>query len=277
MGIKSKIVSVIKKINKKEIIAIPKVVSDEELLKGKIALITGGSGGIGSAISETFVRNGAKVIIVGTNENKLNAVSEKIGLKNSRVFVLNFENVTDLETQVETASGLFEEHRIDILVNCAGVNSMKNFFEINETDFDSTMNINLKSVFFMSQAVSKHMIKHGVKGHILNISSSSALRPAWTPYEISKWGIKGFTKGLADSLLPYGIIVNALAPGPTATAMLGKKSDGDISLDWHLSKRYALPEEIANLAVVLASDMGTLIIGDTLYATGGSGVISLHK
>ena len=94
---------------------------------------------------------------------------------------------------------------------------------------------------------------------------------------MSKWTIRGFTKGLADILIPYGIIVNAIAPGPTATPMLGMNSEDDLDLQNNPSKRYATPEEIANLAVMLISDMGNLVVGDTLYATGGSGVITLHN
>ena len=97
------------------------------------------------------------------------------------------------------------------------------------------------------------------------------------PYAISKWGITGLTKGLADILIPYGITVNAIAPGPTATAMLGKDTESDISHDTSPIGRYATPQEIANLALYMVSDMGNLIVGDTFYITGGSGTISLHR
>lgn len=123
------------------------------------------------------------------------------------------------------------------------------------------------------------MIKNKIRGHILNVSSASALRPAWTPYQISKWGIRGFTLGLADTLLPFGIVVNAIGPGPTATHML----DGIVSEEGNLNSitcpagRIATTEEIANLAVFMVSGMGDMIVGDTYYITGGSGIISLHK
>ena len=178
---------------------------------------------------------------------------------------------------MKEAAAAFEENVIDVLVNCAGINPKKNFFDTQEKDFDLTMDINVKGTFFISQVVANYMIKNKVKGHILNLSSSSALRPAWSPYEMSKWTIRGFTKGLADILIPYGIIVNAIAPGPTATPMLGMNSEDDLDLQNNPSKRYATPEEIANLAVMLISDMGNLVVGDTLYATGGSGVITLHN
>ena len=128
----------------------------------------------------------------------------------------------------------------------------------------------------MGQGIAKYMIDNGIEGHILNVSSSSAQRPAWTPYEISKWAINGMTKGMADVLLPYGIIVNAIAPGPTATPMLIKNGDSCISNDNNLIGRFEMPSEIANLATFMVSNLGNMIVGDTVYISGGSGVISMH-
>lgn len=138
------------------------------------------------------------------------------------------------------------------------------------------MDTNVKGTFFVSQAVGNYMIENRIKGHILNISSSSALRPAWGPYQISKWAIRGFTLGLAEKLQPYGIVVNAIAPGQTATPMLGKDSRDDIYNDYALAGRYIMPEEVANLAVFMVSGMGNMIVGDSVYMTGGSGTITLE-
>lgn len=189
----------------------------------------------------------------------------------------NLNEVSSLRKKIDEASRAFSDTQIDILVNCAGFNPKKGFFDITEEDFDKTMDTNVKGTFFMCQAMAEYMIGNKVKGHILNLSSSSALRPAWSPYEMSKWTIKGLTVGLADSLIKHGIVVNAIAPGQTATPMLGVSADGDIDLPTSPIGRYATPDEIANLALILVSDMGNLIVGDTLYATGGSGVISLHR
>ena len=146
-----------------------------------------------------------------------------------------------------------------------------------EAEYDSIMDINAKGTYFMSQAVGKHMIEKKVRGHILNVASSSALRPAWTPYQMSKWAVRGLTLGLADVLLPYGIVVNAIAPGPVATPMLGKFEGDSIYNETSPSGRYAMPEEIAQLAVFMVSHLGDLIVGDTFYMTGGSGTITLHN
>lgn len=250
----------------------------EKLLKGKVALITGGSSGIGLAMAKAFMDSGAKVIIAGTSESKLlsalNILKEREGT--SEGLIINVRNVETLADKVKEAAALFEENRIDILVNSAGVVTKHNFWNTDEAEYDSIMETNAKGTFFMSQAVGKFMIDNGIKGHILNVTSSSALRPAWTPYQMSKWAVKGLTLGLADMMIPHGIVVNAIAPGPTATPMLGKKDGDNIYEPYTPSRRYAMPEELASLAVFMVSGAGDMIVGDTFYMTGGSGTITLH-
>lgn len=253
------------------------VQQETQLLTNKVVLITGGSGGIGFAIAKKCLASGAKVIIAGTSEQKLNAKVKRCDTQSIKALVLNLNDVSSFEAKIQEACGLFEENRIDVLVNSAGVNPAKKFFDITEKDFDTTMAVNVKGIFFMCQAMAKYMIENKIKGHILNLSSSSALRPAWGPYEMSKWTIKGFTVGLADTLIKHGIVVNAIAPGPTATPMLGKEEGDDLDLPNNPTGRYAMPEEIAELAVMLISDAGKLVVGDTLYATGGAGTITMHN
>ena len=258
-------------------IPIPDPINAPELLKGRVALITGGSGGIGLAMAESFLKSGAKVIIAGTNEEKLRSCCEKIGRVNLSYIVIDVKDVQTMPEKVKTAAAMFPENRLDILVNSAGVTSHSDFLDMSEQEYDSIMDINAKGTFFMSQAVAKYMIENRIKGHILNVTSSSALRPAWTAYQMSKWAIRGFTLGAADKLLPYGIVVNAIAPGPTATPMLGKNEGDDIYNEVCPSGRFAMPSEIAALATFMVSDMGDMIVGDTFYMTGGSGTISLHR
>ena len=277
MNIKKNIKRIVKFFNSKEKIVSTNLSNIDELLNGKNAIITGGSGGIGLAIAERFLSAGCNVIITGTNKEKLIRCSSHLNSDKLQNMVLDLNNVSEIKRNVEQAIELFPCNKIDILVNCAGVNLQKGFFETREKDFDNTLDVNVKGTFFICQAVAEYMIKNKIKGHILNISSSSALRPAWSPYEISKWALKGMTLGLADALIPYGIVVNAIAPGPTATPMLGVDASGDIDLSTSPIGRYITPDEIANLALVLVSSLGDIVIGDTLYATGGSGVISLHR
>lgn len=271
---------IIKKIMKKIIFkffkkrnnTVPILVNHKKMLENKIAMITGGDSGIGYAIAEEFIKNGCKVIICGRDKNKLEKCSEKLG-KNSKYIVLDIRDIKKIKKTIEEASKLFEEKHIDILVNSAGIGVKNDFFEIEEDEYDLIMDVNAKGTFFMTREMGNYMINHNIKGHILNVSSSSALRPAWTPYEMSKWSIKGFTLGAADTLAKYGITVNAIAPGPTATPMLNIKEGDNISIDTNLVGRYAMPNEIASLAVYMCSEMGRMIVGDTFYITGGAGNI----
>lgn len=263
----------LRKFRRKQLIPIKCSVENGSILKGKTALICGGTGDIGKAIVDEFHRQGCNVIVAGTNKDKLNKISEKYdGIKS---IVINLNDVDSLDNKVLEASQL-AGCDIDILVNATGVGGSFEFGNITSEQWDNVMNINLKGAFFLCQAMGNYMIKNKIKGHILNVSSASALRPAWTPYHISKWGIKGFTVGLADKLLPYGIVVNAIAPGPVATKMLNMGETESIDMPSQPSGRYALPEEIASLAAYMVSDLGNLIVGDTFYITGGSGIVSLH-
>ena len=257
-------------------IPIPVMKDSGKMLEGKVALITGGSGGIGYAIAKQFMDSGAKVIITGTNEEKLKKCQEELG-ENCQSLVLNMLEPEVFYDKIKSAAASFSEDRIDILVNSAGQIVHSDFLHMTTEEYDRVMDVNLRGTFFMCQAMGRYMMERKIKGHILNVSSASALRPAWTPYEISKWGVKGFTKGLADTMLPYGIIVNAIAPGPVATPMLGVEEGDSIYNEVNPSGRYAMPSEIAALAAFMVSDFGNLIVGDTFYMTGGSGTISLHK
>lgn len=226
MDLKQKIKNIINQLRTEKQVPIPKPINVQKVLEGKIALITGGSSGIGFALAQSFLDSGCKVIIAGTDEKKLKTCIEKLGSDVCDYIVLDVIDVKSIPEKIRLAAAKFAENRIDILVNSAGINKNTTFADVTETEYDQIMNVNLKGTYFMSQAVSQLMIEKEVKGHILNVSSSSALRPASTPYRISKWGIKGLTLGLAEKLLPYGIVVNAIAPGPVSTPMIGR-NEGD--------------------------------------------------
>ncbi len=250
-------------------------VDKENVLNNKVALVTGGSGEIGFAIAEALIRSGCTVIITGTNEDKLKNNCNRTS-KGMSYIKLDLSHVHTIADAVNQLINSIPEHKIDILVNSAGFHGEWDFDNITETDFDKVMDVNVKGTYFITNYIARHMIKNKIKGHILNISSSSSLRPAWTPYQISKWAVNGMTKGFADYLLPYGIIVNAIAPGPTATAMVKSDGDENIYYQHQPSHRYLTVQEIANLAVFMVSNMGDMIVGDTVYMTGGSGVLSYH-
>lgn len=280
MGFKKLIKKILKLLRGKEKVPIPKPVNVQRLLEGRVALITGGSGGIGFAIAKAFLDSGCKVIIAGTNENKLKKCVEQLAGEEYKDYceyiVLNVLDIKSMPYKVKCAAQKFPENRIDILINSAGINGLLDYEHMTEDEYDTIMDVNVKGTYFMSQAVSQFMREKDIHGHILNISSSSALRPASTPYCLSKWAVRGMTLGMADILLPYGIVVNAIAPGPVATSMLGKREGDSIDNPDTISGRFAMPSEIASLAVFMVSDLGDLIVGDTYYITGGSGLLSLH-
>lgn len=262
----------------KQIIAVPRTVYNDRLLVNKIALITGGNSGIGYAIADAFLASGAKIVIVGRDKKKNEKAEEKLKKKYSDMFVKSIQ--LDVAREVEAfrekiieAASLFPEGRFDILVNAAGVMLKCNFWNMTLEEYNLTMDTNVRGMYFMCKEMGRFMQeKSVVGGHILNISSTSSLAPARTPYRLSKWAVRGLTLGIAEAFLPYGIIVNALAPGRTATAMLGRENSQDISDEQTLNGRLAIPEEIAPLAVVLVSPLGDSVVGETLYATFGNGI-----
>lgn len=259
----------------KKIAAVEIPVYQSSLLQDKTALVIGGSGGIGSEIAYAFAKNGCRVAVVGTNEEKMTDLCKKIGCESASYIVADIrktENVTEVIDQAVSMLG-----RIDILVHCAGVHCHDKFGQIAEETWDNVMDVNLKSMYFFCQGVSNYMIQNHIKGHILNVSSASSSKPGWTPYEISKNGVKALTLGFADKLIPYGIVVNSIAPGPVATPMLGKTDANDITWAGNPTGRMSTPAEIANWAVLMASDMGNMVVGDTFYVSGGSGTICLDK
>lgn len=253
-------------------------VADGELLSGHLALITGGGSGIGLEIARRFVKSGCKVVICGSRKKRISDAVAAIDSPNVKGLALDVTDIASMERSVSAAAALFPEMPgITILINSAGTSSEGRFGSISEEAWDKVLDTNLKGTYFMTQAVSNHMIARNLRGHVLNISSSSALRNAKTPYEISKWGVKGMTLGLAEALIPEGIVVNAIAPGPTATEMIRKAPDGSLAHVQNPSGRLVHPSEIANLALILVSRYGDMVVGDTLYVTGGAGTICIDR
>ena len=246
-----------------------------ESLEGRCAFITGGTSGIGYEIAKAFVNSGAKIVITGRNYEKVKIACEKIEYDcqiKHRVFGIEMNNleVSSFEKCVDKAENLIG--KIDILVNNAGIGG-GDFSTIEEIEYDKVMNTNLKANFFLSRIIANRMIANSISGNILNIASSSSLRPANSAYVLSKWGVRSLTEGLALSLIPHNIVVNGIAPGPTATPMLHKEFSPDKSLTRldNPMGRYVLPQEIARMAVVLVSNMSRSIVGDIVYMTGGAG------
>ena len=246
------------------------------LLEGRVALITGSSSGIGFAMAEAFLSNGATVVITGRNPEKLESAREKLLKVSKNVYsvVFDIEDVDSFGKKVKEIDQILGGKKIDILVNNAGVFSSSKIESTTVEEYDKVLNTNLRGVYFLSQEMFEYFRKNKVKGNILNIASSSSMRPATNPYAVSKWGIKGLTIGMAKRMIDDGVVVNGIAPGPTATEMINKNSDSITKSQYPLD-RFIMPEEIANLAVFLVSDMGRMIVGDIVYMSGGLGITTV--
>ncbi len=247
------------------------VKSPKTLLDGKVGIVTGGSSGIGAAIAKAMTDAGCTVYIIGRDKRKLENASKQIGCQYMQL------DITDISATEKAIEELCSVSKIDILVNSAGVHGNDLFGYVTEATFDSVINTNVKALYFISQAVANQMIKKDIKGHILNVSSASSLKPSWTPYEISKRAVNGITLGMAHKLIGHGIVVNGIAPGPTATNMLNGLEKNNLNWNGNPSGRVSTPEEIAALALFMVSGQGDSIVGDTFFMTGGSGTICIDK
>lgn len=244
-----------------------------KLLEGKSAIITGGSRGIGKGIALVFAQQGANVAFTYSSsveaanalENELKSYGVKA--KGYQSDASSFDQAQQLAEDVVNEFG-----SIDILVNNAGITKDNLLMRISEEDFDKVIEVNLKSVFNMTKAVQRTMLKQR-KGSIINMSSVVGVKgnAGQTNYAASKAGIIGFSKSVALELGSRNIRSNVIAPGFIETEMTAKL-DEDTVKGWRDAiplKRGGTPEDIANACVFLASDMSAYITGQTLNVDGG--------
>lgn len=243
----------------------------EKMFEGVHVLVTGGTSGIGLEIAKKFLSLGAKVTITGRNIDKLNTIKKE--MNNSNLIVAEWD-ISKANLIDEKVNEIVEKMgKIDILVNNSGVYAPNNFFDTDEKLFDEIMNTNLKGLFFTSKKIAEYFIKNSIKGKIINIGSVRSIQGGSEPYGISKWGVRGLTQGLARDLAKYGIKVNAVAPGITATGINGINIRNNAYTSSSLDSRVATSEEIAEIVIFLSSNATNHIIGQTIVCDGGETLI----
>lgn len=238
-------------------------------LENKVAIITGGAGGIGFAAVNRFLEEGAKVAIVDYDKQQGEKIEAELG-ENVAFFAVDVSKLADVKEMVKQVVDRFG--KIDILINNAGITRDATLVKMSEEDFEKVIQINLNGVYYCTQAVAPHMIAQG-SGKIISTSSVSGVYGNFgqTNYAATKAAIIGMTKTWAKELGRKGINVNAVAPGFTATPMVEKmpekvlqQMEGITSL-----QRLGKPEDIANAYLFLASDEASYITGHVLQVDGG--------
>ncbi len=243
------------------------------LLEGKTAVITGGSRGIGKGIALRFAAEGANIAITNIidNEEFATAVAEiaALGVK-AKGYVSDASVFADAENVIDEITRDFGS--VDILVNNAGITRDTLLMRMTEEQWDQVLTVNLKSVFNLTKAAIKPMMKQK-SGSIINMSSVVGVNgnAGQANYSASKAGILGFTKSVAKELGSRNVRCNAIAPGFIITEMTSKLPE-DVKSDW-VSKiplrRGGLPEDVANVALFLASDLSSYVTGQTISVCGG--------
>ncbi len=242
------------------------------MLEGKVAIVTGGTRGIGYDIVKKFLDNKAKVVLFGSKEESVN---KALGLLKEEGyeaigFYPNLSNIDEVKNAYEEVIKSYG--KIDILVNNAGVSSATPLEKYTEEEYEKVVDINIKAVYNCSKAVVEYMKENG--GAILNTSSMVSIygQPSGVMYPASKFAVNGMTKSLARELGKYNIRVNAVAPGITETDMvknLPKEMIEPLIKTIPLG-RIGKPEDVANAFLFLASDMASYVTGEILSVDGAA-------
>lgn len=245
------------------------------MLQGKVAVVTGGTRGIGYAVVETFLKNGASVALFGSRQETVDKALAKLKAENASYNVIGLApDLTDyaaLEAAIAQVKGTFG--RVDILVNNAGISARESLYDYDPKAFEHIMDLNVTAVFNGCRAVAPIMKAQG-GGSIINTSSMVSLygQPSGVGYPASKFAVNGMTKSLARELGRDNIRVNAVAPGVTRTDMVAalpeemvKRVCAPIPMG-----RMGEPQEVANAFLFLASDLASYITGEILSVDGAA-------
>jgi glucose 1-dehydrogenase len=245
-------------------------------LAGKIALVTGSSQGIGRAIAVRFAQEGADVVI---NYNRTPGGAQEalreIEVAGRRGLIVQADLSVTAEVRQLIATAVEHFGRLDILVNNAGIETHAPFWQVTEADYDRVLNVNLKGVFFATQAIVQHLMTTKRPGKIVNISSvhEELPFPNFAAYCASKGGLKMLTRNLAVELGQFGITINSIAPGAIETPINTKLLNDPQKLGALLAQiplaRLGKPQDVAGLAVFLASSDADYVTGSTYFVDGG--------
>jgi gluconate 5-dehydrogenase len=243
-------------------------------LEGRVAVVTGASGGIGKAIALALAAHGAEVLVAGRNPDKTRAAAAEVAAGGRRAAPFLLEITSRASAEDMAAAALKEFGRIDILVNSAGMNIRKEILAISEEDWDQVLTTNLKGVLYCCQAVGRHLVRQEY-GKVVNISSISSFlgHPARGAYAASKGGLVQLTRVMATEWAPHHVNVNAISPAAVDTPFIdGLKKDRQ-RLDRELERiplaRIGTPADVAGAAVFLASRASDFITGQNLFVDGG--------
>jgi len=253
-------------------------------LEGKVAIITGGGGGIGKAIAIRYTREGASVVVAGPTEEKIKAVEKEILDTGGRALAVQTDVAEEADVERMVGATLSSFGQIDVLVNNAGIAGPTALVpNVSREDWDRTFAINLTGAFLCAKHVFPHLIERR-SGCIINITSIAGLQAyAYrSPYCASKWGMIGLTQTFAEEGGRYGITANAIAPGPVRGPRIERvirNRAEEMKLPYEeVVRQYVEPtalkrmveeEDIAAMAVFLASDEGSNITGETLNISAG--------
>ena len=244
------------------------------MIDGKVAIVTGGTRGIGFEVVRTFLNNGASVALLGSKEESVTKAINKLKEENENYPVIGFYPDLASEKEVkEVFSKVANEFgHIDILVNNAGLSSSTKIEDYTIEEYDKIANVNMKGVFICSKEIVPYLKE--TKGNIINISSMVSIygQSAGCVYPMSKFAVNGLTKSLSRELASVGIRVNAVAPGITKTDMVASLPDEVIKplIATIPIGRIGEPKDIANACLFLASDMASYVTGEIMQVDGGA-------
>jgi oxidoreductase, short chain dehydrogenase/reductase family protein len=244
--------------------------SSNEEFQNKVCVVTGGSRGLGFTLTKTFLNSGAKVVMIGSNQEALVCVKKK--MKNDKLYYYHWDltDLTDIPCRLKEICKLVG--KIDVWVNNAAYVTNKNCLE-GASVFDKTIEVNLKSLLYVSISVAEYYKMNSIYGKIINISSLNSVQGSLSPYSISKCGVNFITQGLAKQYIDNHIIVNGIAPGYIPTGINQMDIYSNAYNELQRSHRYVLPEEIAELVLFLASDRANSIVGQTIFCDGGTTLV----